>query len=200
MRLLRRRVQQSLHDLSRETQERVLDIDVGLGGRLDELYTEGVGEGLTLFLRNDPLFVPIALVANQDLVDVLACVLLDVAEPGLYIFERFLVRDIVDEQDPHGAAVVHRGNGTEPLLSRSIPDLQLDSLSVNLYRPDLKVDTNRGDEGRRERVFGESQQQARLAHARVADQQELDEVVIVSRLSRHLTLVASFVDATRCAR
>jgi hypothetical protein len=59
-------------------------------------------------------------------------------------------------------------------LSGGIPDLQLNTLAVQLNRPDLEVDTDGGDKGWRERVFAKAQQAARLADARVADKKELD--------------------------
>jgi hypothetical protein len=93
---------------------------------------------------------------------------------GKHTIERPLVRNVVHQQDPHGAAVVRRRDGAEALLARRVPDLQLDPLAVELDRPDLEVDADRGDEGRRERVLAEAQQAARLAYARVADQEELD--------------------------
>ena len=37
--------------------------------------------------------------------------------------------------------VVGAGDGAEPLLAGRIPDLELDSLSVQFYRPYLKIHT-----------------------------------------------------------
>ena len=37
-----------------------------------------------------------------------------------------LIRNVVDEQDPHRAAVVRRRDGAEPLLPGRVPDLELD--------------------------------------------------------------------------
>jgi hypothetical protein len=59
-----------------------------------------------------------------------------------------------------------------------VPDLQFDALAVQLDRLDLEVDADGGDERRRERVVAESQQEAGLAHAAVADQQQLDQEVV----------------------
>jgi hypothetical protein len=56
-------------------------------------------------------------------------------------------------------------------LARRVPDLKLDPLAIEFDCPDLEVDANGGDEGRCEGVFAEAQQAARLADARVADQQ-----------------------------
>jgi hypothetical protein len=46
--------------------------------------------------------------------------------------------------------------------------LQLDTLAVEVYRADLKIDADGCDEGRGETVFGEAEEAAGLADARVA--------------------------------
>ena len=84
--------------------------------------------------------VHVALVAQDHLLYVRARVLLDVPDPVLDVVEALLVGDVVDEHDTHGSAVVGRGDGPESLLSRCVPDLQLDLLAVELDRPDLEVD------------------------------------------------------------
>lgn len=71
-----------------------------------------------------------------------------------------LVCHIIDQQDAHGAAVVCRGNGAETFLAGGVPDLQLDTLTVELDGPYLEVDADGGDEGGGEGVFAESQKTA----------------------------------------
>ena len=85
-----------------------------------------------------------------------------------------LIRHIVDKQNAHGAAVVGRRDGAEALLAGRVPYLQLDALAVKLDGADLEVDADGGDEGRGEGVLAEAQQTARLADARVADEEQLD--------------------------
>lgn len=88
--------------------------------------------------------------------------------------ETLLIRHIVDQQDTHGASVVCGGDCSEALLSRGIPYLQLDALTVQLDCADLEVNSDGGNEGRGEGVFAEAQQAAGLAYAGVADEEELD--------------------------
>lgn len=95
-------------------------------------------------------------------------------EKGRRTVEGALIGDIVNQQDAHGTAIVGGGDGAEAFLACGIPDLQLHALAVELDGPDLEIDTDGGDEGRRERVLTEAQQAAGLAHAGVADQQQLD--------------------------
>lgn len=95
-------------------------------------------------------------------------------QEGRHTVEGAFIRDVVDEQDAHGTPVVGGSDGAEALLPCRIPDLQLHPLAVQLDGPDLEVDADGRDERRRERVLAEAQQAARLAYARVADQQQLD--------------------------
>merc|ERR1719245_1637304 len=68
----------------------------------------------------------VTLVAKDHLLHISAGVLLDVPDPVLDVVEALLVGDVVLQHDPHGSSVVGGGNGSESLLSRSVPDLQLD--------------------------------------------------------------------------
>lgn len=59
-------------------------------------------------------------------------------------------------------------------------NLQLHCLPIQLNRPDLEVHANGRDVALRVRVVGEPEQQTRFPHARVSDQQQLEEVVVSS--------------------
>ena len=67
--------------------------------------------------------------------------LFNVPDPVLDVVETLLVGDVVHQHDAHGAPVVGRGDGPEPLLARRVPDLQLDLLAVQLNCADLEVNT-----------------------------------------------------------
>ena len=53
-------------------------------------------------------------------------------EPLLDIVEGFIVSHVIDNNNAMGTTIVGRCNGSEALLSSSIPNLKLDSLSVKL--------------------------------------------------------------------
>lgn len=59
-------------------------------------------------------------------------------------------------------------------MARGIPYLQLYPLAIELDGSDLEVNADGGDERGGEGVLAEAQQAARLAYARVADEQEFD--------------------------
>lgn len=54
----------ALLDVGGKVVERLLDVDVVLGGNLQEWDTEFVGKLLALFDGDGPLFLPVALVSN----------------------------------------------------------------------------------------------------------------------------------------
>lgn len=68
-------------DVGGQAVEGLVDVDAALGRDLEEGNAELVGQLLALFGGDDALLLPVALVANQNLVDALGGVLLDVGEP-----------------------------------------------------------------------------------------------------------------------
>lgn len=64
--------------------------------------------------------------------------------------ERPLISHIVDQENAHRTTVVGGGDGSETFLASCVPDLQLHSLSIQLDRADLEVDTDGCNEGRSE--------------------------------------------------
>jgi len=76
------RVDDSLLDVSREAVKRLLNVLVRLGRHLEERNAELVGQRLAPLDRYHSLLFPVALVADEDLVDAFGCVLFDVCKPG----------------------------------------------------------------------------------------------------------------------
>jgi len=130
----------------------LVDINVILGGALPEVNAELLCKLLS-FLRGDDLFVKhVALVSNENLVDVHIGVLLNLGDPISDRFKGPSVGDIVDEENALGAAKVGRCDGPETLLPGCVPDLQLDASPVNINILNLEVNSNRCDERGGERV------------------------------------------------
>lgn len=75
-------VDDALLDVRGEIVEGLVDVDVALGRDLEEGDAQLLGQGLALLGRDGALLLPVALVADQDLVDALGGVLLYVCEPG----------------------------------------------------------------------------------------------------------------------
>jgi hypothetical protein len=123
----------SLHsslDLTGHGQESLLNIGGSLGGSFKELNSQRVGKFLALFGRDNALARQIGLVTNQQFVDVFCCVSIDFMKPLLDIVERFLVGNVINNNNSVGTTVIRRCNRTESLLSGGIPNLKLDGLSI----------------------------------------------------------------------
>ncbi len=154
------------------------DIVLGLGDRIYERYVVMLGRLLAPLGRHYSLIIHVALVAHNHLDNVLVGVLVNIAQPLANAVEGLAVGDVVDEHDAHRAAIIRRRDRVEALLARRVPDLQLDLLAIQIDGLHLEVDANGRDERGVERVVGEAAQYAGLAHARVADEQDLEQVVI----------------------
>jgi len=66
----------------------------------------------------------------------------------------------------------------ESFLASCIPNLKFYFFSLQFYGFNFEVNTDGGDERSGERVVRESEQDARLAHARVADQQQFEQQIV----------------------
>jgi len=82
-----------------------------------------------LFIHNT-LVCQITLVANQKLIHPFTCIPLNLLEPLLDVGVRLPIGHVVHDDDAVCATVVAACDGSESLLSSSIPDLQLDGLAI----------------------------------------------------------------------
>lgn len=74
-------VDDALFDVACEAEEGLLDVDVRFRADFHEGNAKLVGECLALLGRDRALLFPVALVADEDLVDAFGCVLLNVGKP-----------------------------------------------------------------------------------------------------------------------
>lgn len=63
----------------------------------------------------------VALVADQQLVDVLASITVDFLQPLFDVVERLLVCAVVNDDDTVRAAIITRRDRAEPLLAGRVP-------------------------------------------------------------------------------
>jgi len=140
-------------DVSGKSKESFFHIDAGLSRCLHKLNTVFYRQLFSPFFRYLSSIIHITLIAQNHLLHISTGMFLDVPDPVLDVIETLLVGDVVDEHDPHGPPVVGRGDGPEPLLARSVPYLQLDLLTVQLYCTDLEVDSYCGNEGGIKSIF-----------------------------------------------
>ena len=105
----------------------------------------------------------------------------ELVEPAKDGVEGGAASDVVDEEGGDGAAVVGGGDGAESLLAGGVPDLSLDLSAVDLHRLSLELDADRGLGVGVELVPREPRQQVRLPNRRVADQHDLEQVLLLLR-------------------
>ena len=115
----------------------MFDIGRGLCRSFEEFNAKAVSKLLSLFSGDYTLSGQIGLVTHEELVDILRSISVNFMQPLFHIVERLLVSDVVNDNDSMGTTVIRRSNGTETLLSGSIPDLQLDSLAVKFNGADF---------------------------------------------------------------
>ena len=120
-RLKRSGLESPLRRAARLRKRTLLDVGRVLGRRLKKGNAALVGKGFCLVKLDLPLAVHVALVSDEQLVDVLARVLVDLIQPLLDIVEALAVRDVVHDDDAVRAAVVARRDCAKALLPRSVP-------------------------------------------------------------------------------
>lgn len=76
-----------------------------------------------------------------------------------------------------------------PFLAGGVPNLSLDNLSIKIQTSSSKLDPNSGLRFEAEFIFGKAGKQIGLANARIADQDDLEEIVVVvfSSVGRHFS-------------
>ena len=177
--------------LLRDGREHLFHIDVVFGRGLKQPDAHLRGELSSVVRQHDFSFRVIVLIAHEDAVDDVVAVVVNFVEPPFDIGERLSVRHVVHDDDSVSASVISGSDGAESLLSGRVPDLQFNPFAVNGHRADFKVHSDGGDVVAAKRVIGESDQQRTLANSGIADDEQLEQVVVVlvgrRRPQRHLS-------------
>merc|ERR1712029_1305982 len=98
-------------------------------------------------VQSTTFFVEVGLVSNEEFVDRLAGVTLDLLQPLFHVVKRPLVRYVVYNDNAMRPSVITGCNGSESLLARRVPDLQLDGFALQLNGPDFEINPDGGDVG-----------------------------------------------------
>lgn len=168
----------ALLDLRSHGHESLLYVGGVLGARLQEGDGQGIGELLGCCVVHYFLSGQVTLVAHQKLVDIFTGIAVDFLKPLLDIVIGLLICHIIYNYDAMGSAVVTGGDGTKPLLTGGVPNLQFDGLAVQLDGADLKVHPNGADVALCVGVVSKTQQKTGLSYSRVSNKQELEQIVI----------------------
>lgn len=97
---------------------------------------------LAVLCRHGSQVPLIGLVAHEHDDNVAVRMVPQLLQPPGHVLEREALADVVDEERADSAAVVGRGNGAVPFLARSVPNLRLDGLVVDLDRPRSELDAD----------------------------------------------------------
>jgi len=116
-----------------------IDIDITLGWGLEELNPESVCQRFA-FIKCDLSFrLHVALISNEQLGYILACLSTNLFHPDFYVIEGILIINGVCHDDAHCAFVIVLRDLSKPFLASSIPDLQFDFLAINIDLFSLEV-------------------------------------------------------------
>jgi hypothetical protein len=143
---------------------RLLNIMPCLRTGLNKLQTILLRNYNGLLGRHLPLAIQIGLGGNEHLADVIGGVGLDLMHPPLDVFERSAVGYGKGEDYARRAFVVDLRDILEPLLTRSVPNLQLVPYFADRHCFYFEVDTNGGHVGILERVLAEAGYEVGLAN------------------------------------
>jgi len=86
----------------------------------------------------------VALISNKHDDNIRVSMISKLLQPSCHIVICLVLADVVDKKGAYSTAIISRGNGPITLLSSRIPDLSLDCLCVDLYRPCSELDTDGG--------------------------------------------------------
>ena len=100
----------------------------------------------------------IALVTHKHDDNIAVSMIPQLLQPPRHILICLMLRDIIDKQRSHSAAVVGRRDSSVTLLASCIPDLCLDSLGVNLNAASGELHADGGLAIEVEFVAGESRE------------------------------------------
>lgn len=104
----------------------------------------------------------------------------------LNIGECLIVSKVIHEEDSMGSFVISTCNGSEPLLSSCVPNLQFDYVIVNIEWSGLwfevlesKIDTNGGKITLLEGVIRKSSKKGWLSYRTVAHDDNLEKIIVL---------------------
>merc|ERR1719379_1722216 len=107
-------------------------------------------------------------------------VLVDFIDPLTGMMKGLFISDIVDNNYSMGTTIEVCCNGSETLLTSSIPKLEFDDCPIDMYGFHLEVDSNGGHILLAVRVICKAVQERGLSYSRITNEQRLEHVVILS--------------------
>ena len=119
----------SLEHILHKILHEFVNVFVELGGGFDVVHLVLVGEGLSFLVRHFSLLLQVDFVTHQHLHNGRIRMLVDALEPSFHIREGERVSHVKSYNYAIRLLVERIGNGLEPFLAGSIPDLDSDILT-----------------------------------------------------------------------
>ena len=101
-----------------------------------------IGELFCFLIWYLSLFFKILLVTNENSRDVFLSVLVYFTHPLRDLSEGITVGDIISDDDTMSTLIITTSDSLEPFLTCSIPNLELNGLSINVNSSNFEVYTN----------------------------------------------------------
>ena len=130
-------------------------------------------------LRLYPVVALISFIGYDYDLHICFAVLLHFGEPDSQVIEALLLEEVEAQYDALGSLVVRVSDCSIPFLSGCVPNLQLDFATAMVDGAEAKVDSDRRRVVLDEVIVGEPDEKAGLSDARVAEQDELEQVVVL---------------------
>mmetsp|Transcript_1403 Transcript_1403/g.2447 ORF Transcript_1403/g.2447 Transcript_1403/m.2447 type:complete len:228 (+) Transcript_1403:759-1442(+) len=156
----------------------LFDVEGRLGRRFQKHEPVFSCKLLALIFADRSSGIQVGLIPYEHDGDVRVCVLACILEPRRQALEGLPPCDVVHEQRTGGAAIVRPCDGAKGLLSRGVPNLQLDGLGVDLHHFRPEFHANGQIVHGLETSVRELQQETALSHAHVTYDNILEKISV----------------------
>eukprot|EP00608_Synchroma_pusillum_P012824 CAMPEP_0198425696 /NCGR_PEP_ID=MMETSP1452-20131203/4740_1 /TAXON_ID=1181717 /ORGANISM="Synchroma pusillum, Strain CCMP3072" /LENGTH=246 /DNA_ID=CAMNT_0044146055 /DNA_START=113 /DNA_END=851 /DNA_ORIENTATION=+ len=164
-----------LQDVLRRLNEGRLHVGSRLRGRLQKDEPVGLRELPSLLVAHRAPVLQVRLVSDEHDRHVRVAVLPRLLQPPRQVVEALSPGNVVHEERPGCVPVVRARDGAEALLPSRVPHLRLDAQAVHVEHARAELHANGQVMHGLEALVRELEQQAGLAHARVADDNVLEQ-------------------------
>lgn len=132
--------------LSSHSCESVFNIKWFLGRGFQESNIKMISKLFCLLIWDLSLIFKIFLISNEDSRDIFLCVLIDFTHPFRNLGKWVTIGDVISYYDTMSTLIITTSDCFKSLLTGSIPNLEFNSLSININCSDFEVYTNGGHE------------------------------------------------------
>jgi len=118
----------------------------------------------------------VTLISNKHNCHVCISVLAGILEPASQVVKGFSPGNIIDKQSTSSTSVIRASDGSEGLLTSSVPNLKLDGLVINSDHASSELDANGEVMHWLEPLVRKLQQKARFPHPCIPNYDVLEQI------------------------